>query len=137
MKFQQRHTVNAGFNYASLTDIVMQLLIFFLLSSSFMVTTGVKVQVPKTQTSETVNDRQTVLTVTETGRLFFNQEEVTKETLAQKLIGVIDKDPEQIIVVRADKNVSLQQAVDVMDIAKGVGGRRFLIATDASEAGVK
>ncbi|MGE5314509.1 MAG: ExbD/TolR family protein [Acidobacteriota bacterium] len=133
MKFEQRFTANPGFNYASLTDIVMQLLIFFLLSSSFMMTTGVKVQVPKTQTNETVNDRQTVLTVTENGRLFFNLEEVTKETLAQKLIPVIDKDPEQIIVVRADKNVSLQSAVDVMDIAKGVGGKRFLIATEQSE----
>lgn len=133
MKLQQRFTVNPAFNYASLTDIVMQLLIFFLLSSSFMVTTGVKVQVPKTQTSETVNDKQTVLTLTETGRLFFNLEEVTKETLAQKLISVIDKDRNQIIVVRADKNVSLQQAVEIIDIAKGVGGQRFLIATDPAE----
>ena len=133
MKLQQRFTVNPAFNYASLTDIVMQLLIFFLLSSSFMVTTGVKVQVPKTQTSETVNDRQTVLTLTETGRLFFNLEEVTKASLAQKLIQVIDKDRNQIIVVRADRNVSLQQAVEIIDIAKGVGGQRFLIATDPAE----
>jgi biopolymer transport protein ExbD len=133
MKLQQRFTVNPAFNYASLTDIVMQLLIFFLLSSSFMVTTGVKVQVPKTQTSETVNDKQTVLTLTEKGRLFFNLEEVTKESLAQKLIPVIDKDRNQIIVVRADKNVSLQQAVEIIDIAKGVGGQRFLIATESAE----
>jgi biopolymer transport protein ExbD len=136
MKLQQRFAVNPAFNYASLTDIVMQLLIFFLLSSSFMVTTGVKVQVPKTQTSETVNDRQTVLTLTERGRLFFNLEEVTKETLAQKLIAVLDKDRNQIIVVRADKNVSLQQAVEIIDIAKGVGGQKFLIATEPAE-GVK
>jgi len=133
MKLQQRFTVNPNFNYASLTDIVMMLLIFFLLSSSFMVTTGVKVQVPKTETGETVNDRQTVLTLTETGRIFFNLEEVTKESLAQKLIAVLDKDREQIIVVRADKNVSLQQAVEIIDIAKGVGAQKFLIATEPAE----
>jgi biopolymer transport protein ExbD len=133
MKLQRRFAVNPAFNYASFADIVLQLLIFFLLSSSFMLTSGVKVQVPKTQSGDIVNDRQTVLTVTQSGRLFFNLEEVTKGTLAQKLISVIDKDPDQIIVVRADKNVSLQQAVDVMDIAKGVGGRRFLIATEPAE----
>jgi biopolymer transport protein ExbD len=133
MKLQRRFAVNPAFNYASFADIVLQLLIFFLLSSSFMLTTGVKVQVPKTQTGEIVNDRQTVLTLTNTGHLFFNLEEVTKETLAQKLIPVIDKDRNQIIVVRADKNVSLQQAVEIIDIAKGVGGQKFLIATDPGE----
>jgi biopolymer transport protein ExbD len=133
MKLKQRFAVNPAFNYASFADIVLQLLIFFLLSSSFMLTTGVKVQVPKTQTGEIVNDRQTVLTLTETGHLFFNLEEVTKETLARKLIPVLDNDRNQIIVVRADKNVSLQQAVEIIDIAKGVGGQRFLIATDPAE----
>jgi biopolymer transport protein ExbD len=84
------------------------------------------------QTGEVQSDRQSVVTLTGTGRIFLGNEEVTKTTLAQKLIPIIDRDRDHVIVVRADQSVSLQSAVDLIDIAKGVGAQRFMIATEAS-----
>jgi len=136
MKFERSLKVNPAFNYAALTDIVMQLLIFFLLSSSFVIMPGVKVQLPKAQTTEAQTDRNTVITLTGSGRIFLNLDEVTKATLAQKLIPVLDKDRNQVVILKAEKTVSLQSAVDVIDIAKGVGAQRFMIATEPTE-GVK
>ena len=133
MKFERSLKVNPAFNYAALTDIVMQLLIFFLLSSSFVVMPGVKVQLPKAQTTEVQTDRNTVITLTGSGRIFLNLDEVTKATLAQKLIPVLDKDRNQVVILKAEKTVSLQNAVDVIDIAKGVGAQRFMIATEPAE----
>ncbi len=133
MKFERSHTVNPAFNYAALTDIVMQLLIFFLLSSSFVIMPGVKVQLPKAQTTEVQTDRNTVITLTGSGRIFLNLDEVTKATLAQKLIPVLDKDRNQVVILKAEKTVSLQNAVDIIDIAKGVGAQRFMIATEPAE----
>ncbi len=130
MKFQTRNKFNPAFNYASFADMALQWLIFFLLSWSFVVTSGIKVQVPKLQTGEMQADRQSVVTLTSTGRIFLGNEEVTKTVLAQKLIPIIDKDRDHVIVVRADQSVSLQSAVDLIDIAKGVGAQRFLIATE-------
>lgn len=133
MKFERSLKVNPAFNYAALTDIVMQLLIFFLLSSSFVVMPGVKVQLPKAQTTEAQTDRNTVITLTGSGRIFLNLDEVTKATLAQKLVPVLDKDRNQVVILKAEKTVSLQSAVDVIDIAKGVGAQRFMIATEPTE----
>ena len=133
MKFERSLKVNPAFNYAALTDIVMQLLIFFLLSSSFVIMPGVKVQLPKAQTSEVQTDRSTVITLTGSGRIFLNLDEVTKASLAQKLIPVLDKDRNQVVILKAEKSVSLQSAVDVIDIAKGVGAQRFMIATEPGE----
>jgi biopolymer transport protein ExbD len=133
MKFERSLKVNPAFNYAALTDIVMQLLIFFLLSSSFVIMPGVKVQLPKAQTTEAQTDRNTVITLTGSGRIFLNLDEVTKATLAQKLIPVLDKDRNQVVILKAEKTVSLQSAVDVIDIAKGVGAQRFMIATEPAE----
>jgi biopolymer transport protein ExbD len=133
MKFERSLKVNPAFNYAALTDIVMQLLIFFLLSSSFVIMPGVKVQLPKAQTTEAQTDRNTVITLTGSGRIFLNLDEVTKTTLAQKLIPVLDKDRNQVVILKAEKTVSLQSAVDVIDIAKGVGAQRFMIATEPAE----
>jgi biopolymer transport protein ExbD len=133
MKFERSFKVNPAFNYAALTDIVMQLLIFFLLSSSFVIMPGVKVQLPKALTTEVQTDRNTVITLTGSGKIFLNLDEVTKATLAQKLIPVLDKDRNQVVILKAEKTVSLQSAVDVIDIAKGVGAQRFMIATEPAE----
>ena len=133
MKFERKHKIEPNFNYASLTDIVLQLLIFFLITSSFVSSPGIQVQLPKAQTSETQTDRQTVLTITTSGRIYINSEEVTNETLGQNLIPILDQNRSQVIIVRADKDVSLQKAVEVIDLAKGVGAQRFLIATEPVE----
>jgi len=130
MKFERKHKIEPNFNYASLTDIVLQLLIFFLLTSSFVSMTGVKVALPKAQSGEMNSDRQTVITLTAASRIYLNSEEVTTETLGQKLIPILDRNQNQIIIIKADKEVNLQKAVEVIDLAKGVGAQKFMIATE-------
>lgn len=133
MKFERRHTIQPNFNYASLTDIVLQLLIFFLLSSSFVSSPGIKVALPKSVTSDIQADRQTVITITQSGKIYLNFEEVTTATLAQRLIPILDQNKEQVVIIRADQEVSLQKAVEVIDLAKGVGAQRFMIATEPDD----
>jgi biopolymer transport protein ExbD len=133
MKFERKHKIQPNFNYASLTDIVLQLLIFFLLSSSFVSSPGIKVALPKAQTSDIQADRQTVITITQSGKLYLNTDEVTTSTLAQRLIPLLDKNRDQVVIIRADQEVSLQKAVEVIDIAKGVGAQKFMIATKPEE----
>jgi biopolymer transport protein ExbD len=133
MKFERSLKIEPSFNYASLTDIVLQLLIFFLLSSSFVSSPGIKVQLPKAQAAEAQSDRQTVVTLTQSGKIFLNFDEVTTSTLAQKLIPVLDKNRSQVVIIRADKEVSLQRAVEVIDIAKAVGAQKFMIATEPQD----
>jgi len=67
MKFERNHKILPNFNYASLTDIVLQLLIFFLLASSFVSSPGIKVALPKARSAEAQSDRQTVITLTHGG----------------------------------------------------------------------
>jgi len=134
MRFERRNRIEPNFNYASLTDIVLQLLIFFLLSSSFVSSPGIKVALPKSQTSDIQAERQTVITITKSGKIYLNSTEVTTATLAQRLIPVLDKDREQVVIIRADQDVSLQKAVEVIDLAKGVGAQRFMIATEPGDA---
>ena len=126
-KSEQKHLTT--FSFSSLTDIVMLLLIFFLLSSSFVFQPGVKVQLPKAETSEPQSDRSLVITLTEQGAIFLNTERVDLRELGPKLAALLHQMPEQVVVLKADRTVSLQQTVQVIDVAKAVGATRFLIAT--------
>ena len=130
MKFSsQQLKPLAVFSHSSLTDIVFLLLIFFLLSSSFVIQSGIKVQLPKSATGEQETKSQIIITVTEKGLIFLNDRQVTTETLGAQLAPLIGEDRDKIVIIKADQTVSLQSAVQVMDIAKGVGALRLLIAT--------
>ncbi len=129
MKFKSENQLLTNFSVSSLTDIVMLLLIFFLLSSSFVVSPGIKVQLPRAETGETPNDKNVTISVTEKGKLYVNARQVTIETLGQKLSAALGGNSQMLVVINADKNVTLQNTVRVIDIAKTVGAQRFMIAT--------
>ena len=129
MRLHQENKLLTNFSVSSLTDIVMLLLIFFLLSSSFVTQQGIKVQLPKAETGETPNNRNIAISLTEKGQLFLNAERVTLETLGQKLSAALKSDKDRVVVIKADKNVTLQNTVRVIDIAKSAGASRFMIAT--------
>lgn len=129
MDFKSEQKLLTIFSFASLTDIVLLLLIFFLLSSSFVFQPGVKVQLPKAETGEPQADRSLIITLTEQGAIFLNTERLEVPELGPKLAALLPQMPDQVVVLKADRTVSLQQTVQVIDIAKAVGVTRFLIAT--------
>jgi biopolymer transport protein ExbD len=130
MEFKTENKLLAVFSYASLTDIVFLLLIFFLLSSSFVIQPGIKVQLPRAETGEPQTERQIVLTITEGGEVFFNNEQVSLADLGGRLLPVLERDPDNVVIIQADRTVSLQNTIEIIDIAKAVGATRFNIATE-------
>lgn len=130
MKFKAENKLLAMFSYASLTDIVFLLLIFFLLSSSFVIQPGIKVQLPRAETGEPQTERQIIITLTEGGEIFFNNEQIALADLGGRLLPVMERDPDNVVIIQADRTVSLQNTIEVIDIAKAVGAHRFNIATE-------
>ena len=129
MTFKSESKLLDIFNFSSLTDIVLLLMIFFLLSSSFVMQTGIKVQLPKAETGEPQSAKNVVITLTDAGKLYLNGEQLDLSTLGPKLSAVIGKEKEQVVIIKADRTVSLQRTVEVIDVAKAVGAAKFMIAT--------
>lgn len=111
----------------------MQLLIFFLLTFSFANTRGMNVTLPKTAVGQPPQRKTISVTIEKDKRLFVNSDAVPKEQLGARLTILIRQDPDQQIVVRADKDLVLQDVVEVLDIAKGAGATRLFIATEAAK----
>lgn len=133
MKLKTNRPMITAFNAISLTDIVFLLLIFFLLSSTFILQPGIKVRLPRTAATEISAEKSIVVTITADGTLFLNEEKVSKSllptVLRQKLLSV----GKPIVVIRADRRITLDQAVEVMDMAKNAGADKFMIATRQKE----
>jgi len=129
MKFETENKFLNTFSFSSLTDIVLLLLIFFLLSSSFIIQPGIKIQLPRTQTAAVHSEKSIYVTVTRAGSIYLNDNQISLGKLGAELRRFLVSGEKQVVVIRADKEVKLDLAVQVMDICKAAGAERFLIAT--------
>ena len=129
MDFGPTRKLITTFSTISLADIILLLLIFFLLSSSFIVQPGIKVNLPKASASQVESEKRIYLTITKSGDLYLNQKKIGREELGAKLRGLLLERPGELVVIKGDKDLTLQETIRIMDIAKNAGAQRFLIAT--------
>ena len=133
MKIRPQNKILDTFSFSSLTDIVLLLLIFFLLSSTFIIQPGIKVKLPVSDTAESTNEKSISITLTKNGGIYLNLEQVTFSDLPAKWNQLMAITPDQAIIIRADKGVTIERTVAILDIGKRVGATNFNIATEKSE----
>lgn len=108
----------------------MLLLIFFLLSSQFVVNTGVKVRLPGSSTNEQNTPSKLIVTLTEAGGVYVGNEQISAEQLSGYLINLKNTSKEENLIIRADKKVALDQVIKVIDAARSAGLEKFTIETE-------
>lgn len=130
MKFKTTSEPLSIFAYSSLTDIVMLLLIFFLLTSQFVIQTGVKVKLPGSKTDEQSAPSRMIVTLTASGGIFVGNEETGINNLSGKLEAIKLNNLENNLIIRSDKTVAVDLVIKVIDAAKSVGIDKFTIETE-------
>jgi len=133
MKVEPHSRPLATFSLASLTDIVLLLLIFFLLSSTYIVQPGIKVKLPPSETAQVIDEKSIVVTIARDGTVWVGAERTGIGSLAAVIRRQIVFGAAQTIIIKADRRISIETAVRVIDSIKAAGGERFLIATVREE----
>jgi len=114
----------------SLIDIVFMLLIYFLLTTSFMVDEGIKIKLPQAKAAAPQTQQEITVYVNREGRAYLENKEVPHEMLFKRLKEMIGGQQDRLVVVKADRSVLLNKAVKVMDLAKAAGAARLCLATE-------
>jgi biopolymer transport protein ExbD len=130
MKFETSRKPLSAFSLSSLTDIVFLLLVFFLLTSQFVIQTGVKVKLPASKLNEQSIPTRLVVSITEDNSIYVGNAKTEISSLAIQLDKVREDLEENNLVVRADKSVEIDLVIQVIDAAKGIGIDRFTIETE-------
>ncbi len=121
MKIQRRKTRTAEVYTASLNDIMFFLLLFFLIISTMVTPAAIRVLLPNAATSEKVVTKKNI-PITKDLRYYINDKELAKEELEPALAAVLTKEKadnpnvEMNVLLQADKSLSLQDVVDVIDV---------------------
>lgn len=123
MKIERRKSRAAEVYTSSLNDIMFFLLLFFLIISTMVTPAAIRVLLPNAATSEQVVTKKNInLIITQDLRYYVNDKEVMKEEIEPALMAAITKEKEKNnnvevnVLLQADKSLSLQNVVDVIDI---------------------
>ena len=130
MKIESSNKVISMFNLASLTNIVMLLLIFFLLSSQFVVQTGVKVMLTGAKNNEQAKPTNFSVTITGQNKIYVGAEEASLAALSAKLSSARSANLNENLTIRTDKSVKIDLIIKVIDAAKRIGVDKFTIQTE-------
>jgi biopolymer transport protein ExbD len=114
----------------SLIDIVFLLLIYFLLTTNFLVEEGIKIKLPNARASAPQIKQEITVFVDKEGASYIADKKVPLDMLYTRIKQMIGNDPDRLVIIKADKTVILNKAVRVMDIAKAAGASRLSLATE-------
>ncbi|MBO6622033.1 MAG: biopolymer transporter ExbD [Balneola sp.] len=127
----KRLTPLSLFSQSSLTDIVLLLLIFFLLTSSFVTNFGIKVNIPKAESGSTTQNEFISVAITKEGEFYVDGDLTARGSLALQIRSVRNNKQSQTIILRADKDAKVDDAVRVMNIGKALN-LKLVMATEQS-----
>lgn len=133
IEFEERKKIDTHLNIAPLIDVVFQLLIFFALSSQFVVHRGIKINLPMALSAKIQNEQNIVITITQENNLYLDKEQVSMDTLAEKLKIKMLGSKKKTVVISADEKVNLGLAIKVMDIAKQSGSEELTISAKGKD----
>jgi biopolymer transport protein ExbD len=117
-----------------LIDVVLMLVIFFMLTTTFVLSPGVQVDLPQGSSLQEPRESDAIITITKDGAVYFQDAQVSLETLQAVLQRAKSQQPRLRVVMKADTVVQHGRVVAVMDIAKLVGIERLAIATAPKQA---
>lgn len=118
MNLQTRNKVDTAFSMASMTDLIFLLLIFFMLTSSFITPSGLPVNLP-TSKSAAIEMQKVSVTVTSDLQYFVNEKRVTKGSLESELSTQLSG-ADGVVVLHIDELVPTKELVYVAGIATGL-----------------
>lgn len=115
---------------APLVDISLVLVIIFMVTAPILDAPGsLQVDLPKAATIEANSEDNLTITLTPTGEISLNEKVLPRRELEAALREKVEKYPNRLVLIRADKQATHQKVLDLLGAAKKSGAKKIAIAT--------
>ena len=134
MQFRERTQSDIHLDITPIVDMVFNLLIFFALSLNFIVTPGIKVDLPESVTEEIIREeKEIIIVMKKDNSIFINSTPVSFDRLLLSLNRYVKQNKDALVVIQADREVTHGKVVKMMDMAKRAGLVRLAISTSMTK----
>ena len=131
MRFRRKLRLEQGsLDITPLIDVVFLLLIFFMLTSSFLMQPGIKVNLPRVRIGGPVEVRKLEIAIDDSDRIYIGDRPVTMAELEAVVEDWVKRGTSLPVLIRGDEDASLVCVVQVWDICKAAGITALHIGTE-------
>lgn len=131
MRFTRQLKLERGaLDVTPLIDVVFLLLIFFMLTSSFLMQPGIRVNLPRVHVGSPVEVQKLEITIDDVDQIYIGKRLVTMEELKILVEDWAGREANLPVLIRGDEDASLGCVVQVWDICKAAGITRLRIGTE-------
>ncbi|MCX7987499.1 MAG: biopolymer transporter ExbD [Bacteroidales bacterium] len=133
MNLRSKNKFRAEVSTSSLNDIMFFLMLFFLITSTMISPSVIKLTLPSAKYHQTVRKTEVSISITSSHQYYINNQPVEFEKIEPELMRLVP-DPEKVtVVIRCDKDVPVQNLIDVLQIGNKLK-IKMILATKAPNA---
>ncbi len=133
MKKRHFHEDEAEINITPMLDVVFIMLIFFIVTTSFVKETGVDISRPSSSQAKQVKKGNILVAIKEDGVIWINKQEVDLRAVRSRVEKMHAENPEASAVIIADRGSRTGDLVEVMDQIKSAGVQSISIAAEKGQ----
>lgn len=131
----RRHDVDEAEVYIDMTpmlDFVLNMLIFFIVTTTFVKATGVTVNVPNAQTASNEAGANIFVAITDKGVVWIDKREVDVHSVRPIIARMHAENPEGAVIIQSDSNANTGTLVKVMDQIRMAGIEKIAVAANTT-----
>lgn len=132
MEFEGRSRISMQLNMMPLIDVVLLLLIFFMLTSTYLVAEAIDLELPFSDRARPVEEQDIVVILALDGSLQISGEPVAREDFVARLRALLTDPESQTITLKTDAVETVEDMIGLMDDIREAGGVRVLIGTQSN-----
>jgi biopolymer transport protein TolR len=126
----------AQINITPFTDVVLVLLIIFMIATPIIVGSGIKIHLPKAQTSKPEDGRFITVSIDAQKNVYLDGRKVSISDLSRLVRERVEQQPGLVVKVNGDKTIQYNIIVQVLDVARQAGVARYLLVAERPKPGI-
>lgn len=133
MQFKPTKRRKVFINITSMIDVMFMLLVFLMISSTFLDQPGIKLELPSAESSTLVEQKDYVLFVDKAGKMYLNNNGIALDNLEAGIKDALPKMKDSALILKADQDVTHGAVVKIMDIVRKSGVKKLIIGTKSQK----
>ena len=123
----RRRTMIVGINVTPMVDVMLILLVIMMVSSTYIVSQTLKVELPRARTTDGAAQSPVTLTILKDGTLLWNKVATNQADIEKNMESAKAADADLNLVISADREVEHGTVVEFIDLARVKGIKKFAI----------
>lgn len=127
---RKRNAVMSEINITPFTDVVLVLLIIFMITTPMLMQPSIKVNLPKTQISDSEDASNIEVLISKNGYVYVEGKQIHNSNVESVMRDMVSSHTSKTVVIKGDKEVQYDYIIQFMDKAKKAGAIKFALAVD-------